>query len=273
MAADVEGAAYEKAIIRILRSAIRDNKDIKLAPARSRSSSDSTTSDVTLKLFNSYSLHIELKKDARAQMGGGSYNYAQDYGAGGGTYKESSTTKIDKGINEEYIKILNSKRVPLNRIIDYVKENETIPELSKKAQGLPITVTAKVWEKAKSKGLLIPLNTYVKTNTEFVYNHYRRKNCYYIQIGGRGFYYLKSNPLNLPIPQLRGNLTVELRLGASGQRMNTTHKTMLVGANIRAQGRLGGDYDPSPFTLENADDYDALFGKLTKNDASVLAGL
>ena len=46
---------------------------------------------------------------------------------------------------------------------------------------------------------------------------YGAKDIYYIQIGGKGLYYMAENPANLPVPQFTGEINVEMRPRASGK--------------------------------------------------------
>lgn len=45
----------------------------------------------------------------------------------------------------------------------------------------------------------------------YLYEYYARKNCYYIQVEGKGFYYLLNDIANLNVPQFSPRLTLRLR--------------------------------------------------------------
>ncbi len=44
-----------------------------------------------------------------------------------------------------------------------------------------------------------------------LYEFYARKQCYYIQVEGKGFYYMKQDIANLKVPRFRPQLTLRLR--------------------------------------------------------------
>ncbi len=46
---------------------------------------------------------------------------------------------------------------------------------------------------------------------DYLYEYYERKHCYYIQIEGKGFYYLKRDVASLGVPQFVPQLTLRLR--------------------------------------------------------------
>jgi len=48
-------------------------------------------------------------------------------------------------------------------------------------------------------------------NLDVLYEFYARKRCYYIQIEGKGFYYLKQDIANLNVPRFKPELTLRLR--------------------------------------------------------------
>ena len=113
----------------------------------------------------------------------------------------------------------------------------------------PSSCEKRVWDEARISGLLKPVNTKVRKDTSFLVEHYSAKGIDYIQIGGAGLFYLKENPANLPIPQLRGQIDIELRAGRSGSRANA-QGVPYVGASLRAQGRLKFK-GRSPYTLDD----------------------
>jgi len=51
----------------------------------------------------------------------------------------------------------------------------------------------------------------IEVNIDTLYDFYGDKNCYYIQIGGYGFYHLKQDILSLGTPQLACGMKLRLR--------------------------------------------------------------
>ena len=59
-------------------------------------------------------------------------------------------------------------------------------------------------------------NRYKVIPSSALHNYYAAKGTYYIQIGGYGLYYMRSNPLRLPIPQFNPGLKIRLRTKRGG---------------------------------------------------------
>jgi len=59
-------------------------------------------------------------------------------------------------------------------------------------------------------------NRYKVIPSSALHDYYAAKGTYYIQIGGYGLYYLKSNPLRLPVPQFNPGLRIRLRTKRGG---------------------------------------------------------
>ena len=83
------------------------------------------------------------------------------------------------------------------------------PEFIPKRHSIPkdtITKEDKVYDQQKIKRSGIPLD-----DISFLYEYYARKDCYYIQIENKGFYYLKHDIADLNVPQFKAPLTFRLR--------------------------------------------------------------
>jgi len=118
--------------------------------------------------------------------------------------------------------------------------NKTIPFLDK--DGKPLRIKS-----GENKGK-IKLNSQMNMtgkkgvsfpDTNFILQHYKSKDVDYIQIGGKGLYYLSSNPANLPVPQLANvGLVIEMRPGKAGSK-----KDKKTGIPIRTPSATGeGDF-------------------------------
>ena len=59
-------------------------------------------------------------------------------------------------------------------------------------------------------------NRYKVIPSSALHDYYAAKGTYYIQIGGYGLYYLKANPLRLPVPQFNPGLRIRLRTKRGG---------------------------------------------------------
>jgi len=69
-----------------------------------------------------------------------------------------------------------------------------------------------------------------------------------MQVGEQGLYYMGSNPLNLPVPELCGKASMYVRLGSSGKTKieNEEARYMI----LRAEAKLLIS-EQSPYTLED----------------------
>jgi len=81
-------------------------------------------------------------------------------------------------------------------------------------------------------------------NNAYLYEYYARKNCFYIQIEGLGFYYLKADPAKLGVPQFSPRLTLRLRA-------KTHHSTPVYQYSFFAVIQINRrKIPPSPYDLE-----------------------
>lgn len=169
---------------------------------------------------------VEVKKNAVAQMGGTSVRFANgnfSFAKGG----------VEENTQQRIISLLQSKAPLIQDLLAKIN-----------CEAFPARCTKETWQTAKEEGYLIPVNTELEFDTDFIADHYTAKGINYIQIGGAGLFYLRDNPANLPIPELTGKINIELRPGRSGANKG------MVSAGIRAQGRL--QFRPiSPFTLDD----------------------
>lgn len=113
----------------------------------------------------------------------------------------------------------------------------------------------------KKKGLLAKINKNVKTSANFIIKHYNKKGVYYINIGGSGLFYMGKNPLKLPVPELKAEIQIEMRLGYGGGKLffPTDPPTPARSAGLRIQGRLLSK-GKSPYSLDKEEDIRKLFG-------------
>lgn len=158
--------------------------------------------------------------------------------------------------------------------------NKTIPLLDK--EGSPV-LNKSGKDKGKPK-LNSQMNMTGKkgvsfSDTSFILQHYKSKEVDYIQIGGKGLYYLSSNPAKLPIPQL-GNtgLVIEMRPGKGGSTkdkktglpVRTPSDTgegdfIKASAPFRTSARLdGAGLAQSPYTLDDPESILAMMEERTK---------
>lgn len=195
-------------------------------------------------VLNDTPFDLEIKGTATAQMGGTSFQY---------DIVSKNFTSVKPIPKEDEILITESIseiKPNIDKFIEFIQQCEPVAYHSKN-DGFPMSVTKNAWSIAQQSELMKPINAKISTNIDFVHSHYAAKGVNYIQIGGSGLFYLKENPLDLPVPQLDGNINVEVRLGRGGSKERLvegeTHK--VAGAGIRIQGRLKFK-GHSPYTLD-----------------------
>lgn len=203
--------------------------------------------------YNNQSFNVEIKQSADTQMGGTSLRY--DYT----TKKFEPVSMIDSENLEIILSVISNKT---DQIDKYIEAARKLPptQFHKKIQGIPLKISKQARDFLKREGYLAAINTSIETSTDFIIQHYNKKGVFYIQIGGKGLFYLGKNPLKLPIPELEGKMKIEIRLGFSGggSPFPSTPPIPARSANLRAQGRLITK-SVSPFSLDNINQIRELF--------------
>ena len=216
---NVGGFAYETTVIQAIKQAGISGNITKGAGA-SRVGADANIS------INNKVYDIEVKLNRNAQMGGSSVRFGK---------KGIELVKpMAKTTSDMIITAVSSKTKDLNQLIAYLTKQRPAT-INGRVDGLPLACTTEAWTKARTKGLLV--NSIIKYTTDFIAKHYAEKGIYYIQLGGAGLFYMSSNPANLPIPKLKGEIDIEIRSARSGSKMLTTGHSV-VGGGIRVQARL-----------------------------------
>lgn len=251
------GLAYEKKVRDAVTAAFRKFPNLTLKPDDS-GGYNANVVDMYIKMPSKYinggELAIEIKQDANAQMGGSSIKYEN----GDFVFAEKGRSSIDSDTQQLIIDALSSKERDIEKLLKTVQKMEPV-DYHKNIKSIPFTATKTAFEKLTQLGYLRPINTVVRKDTQFIMDHYAKKGCYYIQIGGIGLFYLKSNPLNLPVPQLSGEINIEIRFARSGSTMSKTVGEKTAGAGLRVQARFKGK-GKSPYTLDKIEDVITLFG-------------
>ena len=240
MSHNINGLIYEQSIHSVISEVGTKIKVVGDAPTAGFNAHDT---DMKLDIMGQM-IDLEIKADLNAQMGGTSFSYDMATGE----------FKPVKPIPEEdlnlILKEMSFYTSGMNTLIEEVRKSS--PKSYNEKNGFPLATTKKTWERIREENYLLPLNAKVKRNTEFLHDHYSKKGVNYIQIGGAGLFYLKENPLSLPVPQLAGDMTLEIRPGRSGSTLREHrgdyHEFVSVG--IRVQGRLKFK-GKSPYTLDD----------------------
>ena len=227
MSSNINGFLYEEKIINNLLQ-LGLSGVITEAAGASASAPDADMK-VDGKIFN-----IEIKMNKNAQMGGTSIRWSDS--------KIKLVKQVDGEIEDLLIDAINNKKNDIINLLSFISEKQ-----KEDFNTFPITCEKEIWELAAKKNLLV--NAKIKYDSNFIKEHYAKKNIYYMQIGEAGLFYLKENPANLPIPELNGEIDIEIRTGRSGSKKLKDGRKV-VGGGIRVQGRLKTK-NKSPYTLEN----------------------
>ena len=265
-----EGEKYQNKIYRVLFNAKRYIPIPSLSVPRKKSSAYSSHGygDIEAK-YQNIPFNIEVKKSAIDQMGGFSIKYNQKTG------EFSFPEHIEDEDKFVLLELVKSKTTQLNDYIDRANELSD-DSTSVKIASLPFKSTIDVRDQLKREGLLKNINTVQRYHTKFIEKLYNNKDVYYIQIGGRdnkttkgsgkgsGLFFLGTNPLNLPIPELDGEFNIEMRIKWAGVKKSdpSIYRT----AQLFLIGRFSSFQTSSLYSLEYPDSIKAMFAKLNSSN-------
>ena len=202
--------------------------------------SDATRPDADIKVDGDI-FYVEVKSNKHAQMGGGSVGYSladRRFFATGASFDFSQT--IADILNEMKDTSLHKG---LKTLMAHLSRSSSSPIASIPMSGF----TAQAWEDAKDFGLLQAINRTFQSDMSVIAEHYARKDTFYVQIGGAGFFRLsEANPADLDVPILDGRVQLEVRVAKSGDTGKVSK------AGLRAQARLLTS-NSSPYSLDDPD--------------------
>ena len=119
--------------------------------------------------------------------------------------------------------------------------------------GFPADIPVAVRIKLKTEGLQRTIQSFYAFNLDAWKAFYIKKGSDYIHIGNKGLFHLGKNPLNLPVPELTGTISIEVRLLAAG----TNGKP--IGRVEIAVKFKDLKCSSSPYSLDNAQQIHILF--------------
>src|ERR1044072_7483630 len=238
-----DACRYESTIIKSLKVAHAAGH-MKKAACNDANSPDA---DITV---NGEVFYVEVKSNGRAQMGGGSVGYsAKD--------RKFFATGANRDLSKMIADILNS----MNDTSLHKGLKTLMAHLSRSSERaiteIPMSgFSAQAWEDARDFGLLQAINRTFESDMSVIASHYARKDTFYIQIGGAGFFRLSEpNPANLPVPVLAGRVQLEVRVAKSGDTGNVSKAGMRVQARLLSKGT-------SPYTLDDPSSVEEMLSKV-----------
>ena len=252
------GIAYEKKVRVVVDKIEKNFSNFKRMASKGGDFSSAGSGDMTFDVGGKI-INMEIKMNAKAQMGGTSINYERDEDEVFGAFPNRRIDRFEmERIEEDDREIFQKALIPMMKhmdaFIDYVKN---LPDpMYKNVEGFPIKIKISDWKKLVADGLLVPLYKKIKFGAKFIRDHYQKKNVDYIQIGGIGLLHTGKDTLKLGVPMIDGEINIEMRLGAAGSGGKPTKS-----ANYRLQGRLLTATKKSNINL---DDYDSAVKGLSK---------
>lgn len=257
MALATGGLEYEAKVRKSIETALPSVDKLQLLPDAT-AGFNAHEPDLKIK-YKGTQYNIEIKSSPDDQMGGTSINLQVNPMVSMKPVLKGGNPTLDADTYALITAALKGIDVDVKKFIKYIQARDP-KALHAKIRGFPMVVSKDAWEAATAAGLLKPLNKKVRLDASFIRNHYKKKNCYYIQIGGAGLFYLSANPLKLPVPQLTGEIDIELRAARSGSTTNVTYAVKTVGGGIRAQARLKAKITTaSKYSLDRPADVIKLF--------------
>jgi hypothetical protein len=257
MAVSTGGLDYEARVRSAMEQVAKHNNNLVIMPDAT-AGFNAHEPDLKIK-YKQRQYNIEIKSSPDDQMGGTSIRLQVKPNVSINPVLKNGQPTLDADTYELIKSALKGIDADVKAFIKFL-QTKTPTELHAKITGFPMVASKDAWEAATAAGLLKPLNKKVRLDASFIRNHYKKKNCFYIQIGGAGLFYLSSNPLNLPVPQLTGEIDIEIRAARSGSNTNVTYRIATVGGGIRAQARLKAKITTaSKYSLDNPEHVRALF--------------
>ena len=202
---------------------------------------------------------IEAKSHSGVSMGNASFQYCLQKRM----FRQSAGTSLrDSDLELLKLALLDAR----DAIDEYLEAAiRSHPQVChRKISGFPIKLAKAAREDLYNRGLQTLVNRCVQSNPHYIANHYNNRGVYYINIGGSGLFFMGKNPLNLPIPELNGQVLLRLRVGYSGGGKSppvfreTNPPTEARHGLLRVSGWLNA-HNNSPFCLDKVEDIKAMF--------------
>lgn len=247
-----KGIEYENKVKAIVRATARNIKGFSLS-AKEGGGNDNKLADLYINV-NRARYGVEIKLDSHAPLGQAA---KVTFDNSNFILGKSGDFSVDDALGRAIIEKLQPKKEAAKTFVEFVKKTPPV-EYHSKISGFPIMCIIDSWEAAKNAGHLRKLNATLKADISVVYDYYASKDVYYIQIGKAGFFYMKKNPLGLDIPQLAGQVNIELRLKSAGRKGRSGLGITVCTGSVSASPRLA-TRNKSKFSLDNRADLITLF--------------
>ncbi len=256
---EVNSAAhkYELEIHQAIRKASKDPalKGIVTIAQKNPSRADTLSSfspDVEFK-FNGKRVPVEIKLNYKAQIGYLSFSHEI------GTDEFTPITKYTEDAEDAVAlvsEVLSQQKDKIAEFHELVKKYTPNKFKDSIPNRYSFTAPEVAIDKATAK-MTLQFPT-ISVDPKVIAGHYNKKGVYYVQIGGSGLYYIGKDILNLGVPELIQETTIESRIKSGGSKMSggISKKTV----QLMATGRISKPKQ-SPYSLDDVNDIIELFTK------------
>ena len=150
-----------------------------------------------------------------------SVNGTYDFVKGVYNYSAKSISAVGTEFKTELDGLVKKAKIPLKKY--YEKAKELGVDLKTSGTAMPLSI----FNELKSLGLQNNITQRTVLSESVIEELYNSKGTFYMQIKGKGLHYIGSNPLNLPVPKLEGDVTVTLRIARSATDKNGNVRPIL----------------------------------------------
>ena len=165
-----------------------------------------------------FDVEVKLEKPQYSSVNG-----TYDFVKGVFNYSANSLSSIGPEFRTELDKLLIKAKTPLQNYYDKLKELGV--DLKTSGTAIPLSVFNQLGRKGFN--LQSKITQRVTLDEKVLEELYNAKGVYYIQIKGKGIYYMGKNPLNLPFPKLEGKVNVTFRIARSATDKNGNVRPIL----------------------------------------------
>jgi hypothetical protein len=248
------GLVYEEFIVKTIKSAARKIPGLKVISNRG-AGYNSQIPDISLQVEKDNiksKVLIEVKKNRNVRFGQvtlGLENGEIIIRKGG---KAVDPSTIAGGLN--LVNRASNGKEFLNNILSLINKEENT---SFKNFPLGTSISKETYKKVtESKDYKDFVNLTEELNQERVAAHYNAKGVYYIQIGGKGLYYMGKDILNTGVPELNTAFTGSMRF-KKGTTKNGRNSISIV-----SEPKMKGKLDKSNISLETKEGSTELYNSI-----------
>ena len=256
------GLVYEEFVVKTIKSAARKIPGLKVISNRG-AGYNSTIPDINLQIEKDgqkSKVAIEVKKNRNVRFGQVTLGLENGEIIIRKSGKAIDPSTIPGGKN--LIAKASEGKKFLNNILDLINKEE---KSNFKNFPLGTSISKETYQKVTdSNSYKDFVNLTEELNQERVAAHYNAKGVYYIQIGGKGLYYMGKDTLNLGVPELSTAFTGSMRFkkGSTKNGRNTI--------SIVSEPKMKGKLDKSNINLETKEGpkqfYDSIQFSKTLNE-------